>query len=1060
MKRTVWGIIFLFTLSTLGGQDFHKDQWHYIAIDSVKQKWGDWDEPGWLRYFGLDFCDANRDGFLDIASGRYLYTNPGGDMTGSWNRTVLDDNVDAILSLDVDGDPYTDLIAQALPDIFWYESLNEQGTLFMRRKIAEVPATSHVNSQGFKKGQMTPGGKPEILIAGNGDVYCISIPETIEEGKLFPTYLIGANTSDEGIGIGDIDGDGDMDFTCGRRPPGGEEPLMAVWFENPGTLDRSWEDHIVGRSEKPMDRFEVADLNNDGNADIIVSEERYPGLEPDAGLYWFSFNDEAGGWDKHLIVTQYSMNNLDVADLDGDGDLDIVTSEHKGPNLELQIWENDGAGNFRKNTIDTGKENHLGTRLADLDSDGDLDIAGAAWDNHRWMHVWRNDRNNQNGKVFREYKWEPSQHIEDEGFLRVGGRLDYISSPDHFKNKEILHDGCIRIAEDIDLDKAVRAELILEKLQSHDDTKNLRIQVNQHPWIPVHEPAGIPAPASRYMYHFAPVVNVPLNYLEERRVDLKLAVDEDQRWDWPQNIFYGFILRIFYGDKKAEIPFRVKLSTSSDTTVTFWLDGELPPDIKRVDYMGHYEEINWQGDGIYRQWQYNLFRTGIRNHIGGSMEKPFSVRWNTAWIPNQNQPVKIKARIERTSGIVQMTEEVILALPERAFDVLLLKPFGIPPNWVTREKEYTESFIVPVDPGNILEATLHWRSWSPCYAAGIKMNGITISEEEGWPCYDYYEHVLRLDDISLLRKGENRLTTALTPLNNGSMVHGMEVQWPGIQLKLKIQKMEKETVKINEIHYEGREHYRIETDRIIWYYDKAGGGFSRMIDRDGSDWISFRKEPWGEYPASAASSFRGVPNLVFGGGDDGAGHPGHDRCRSWSEGNRIITESINGKWKWVWAFEPDHAILSVQETDTSRNYWFLYEGTPGGKFTPHDYYYGTSAFAPSDEMIDFYKGETIFTDYRWIFAGSSVSESALYMVQTYPDQHTDMYGFLGNTDQGIASGDGMTVFGFGRSENTTPLLSGPQEFVIGLYNGRVATPREYERFNHYVEGILEERNMK
>lgn len=111
-----------------------------------------------------------------------------------------------------------------------------------------------------------------------------------------------------------------------------------------------------------------------------------------ASNLWFEQSaSNNGAWQRHLIVQQYSMNNLDVADLDGDGDIDVVTNEHKGPDLAVQWWENDGHGKFTKHIIDIGRENHLGTQLFDLDADGGLDIIGAAWDNYKWMHVWRND---------------------------------------------------------------------------------------------------------------------------------------------------------------------------------------------------------------------------------------------------------------------------------------------------------------------------------------------------------------------------------------------------------------------------------------------------------------------------------------------------------------------------------------------------------------------------------------------------------------------------------------------------------------------------------------------
>ena len=46
-----------------------QEEWVYIQIDSIKQKWGDWNRPDWLRYFGLDAGDMDRDGNLDIVSG-------------------------------------------------------------------------------------------------------------------------------------------------------------------------------------------------------------------------------------------------------------------------------------------------------------------------------------------------------------------------------------------------------------------------------------------------------------------------------------------------------------------------------------------------------------------------------------------------------------------------------------------------------------------------------------------------------------------------------------------------------------------------------------------------------------------------------------------------------------------------------------------------------------------------------------------------------------------------------------------------------------------------------
>ena len=98
------------------------DGWTYLQIDSQRAKFGDWDEPEFLRYFGVQAFDLDRDGYQDIVSGRYYYLNPGHDMSGEWARGDFGWNVDGMLALDIDGDRYADVIAEALPDIYWLEA--------------------------------------------------------------------------------------------------------------------------------------------------------------------------------------------------------------------------------------------------------------------------------------------------------------------------------------------------------------------------------------------------------------------------------------------------------------------------------------------------------------------------------------------------------------------------------------------------------------------------------------------------------------------------------------------------------------------------------------------------------------------------------------------------------------------------------------------------------------------------------------------------------------------------------------------------------------------------
>lgn len=404
MKKCLIFSVFLFlSMINADGQKLSIDKWKYIEVDSSRQKWGDWAEPAWLRYFGLDMKDINADGYRDIVSGRYFYLNPGGNMEGKWTRYDLGMNVDGYFLLDIDGDEYADVIAEALPAVYWFEADNWQGSSWTCRKIGEIPKTDHVNGQGGRHAQIIPGGREEVVLAAEEGIWAATIPENPLNQVNWKFELIIKTASSEGIGIGDINGDGDPDLAAGDKPAGEKEVSNEVnWYENPGSIDKAWNKHYVGKVVNHADRFEIADFNGDGKDDIAVSEEMYPGLEPLAGLYVF-FNpgkSEKIEWTPRKLFTCFSINNLDAADLDKDGDIDLVTCEHKGKEYRLLLFQNDGKGNFTMLSPDKGHESHLGTQLADLDSDGDLDIVSIAWDHYKFLHVWRNDA------IMNEMKWK------------------------------------------------------------------------------------------------------------------------------------------------------------------------------------------------------------------------------------------------------------------------------------------------------------------------------------------------------------------------------------------------------------------------------------------------------------------------------------------------------------------------------------------------------------------------------------------------------------------------------------------------------------------------------
>jgi hypothetical protein len=251
------------------------DNWTYIQVDNARQQWGHWDEPKWLNYFGLDMADVTGDGYLDIVAGRYVYHNPGADMSAPWSRIDLGLNVDGMLFVDVDGDDCGDIIGMALPRVYWLEAQDPEGQSWQARQIGSLKKTAHVNGQGYSLAQIVPGGREEILLACEDGVYALIIPDDPCQGE-WPKRRLAHEVMDEGIGVGDLDADGDIDIVCGRKH---KDSFSVMCFVNPGNDSPDWPTSLIGPSEHAPDRVVLAHLNEDQHLDIAVSEERWPGKE-------------------------------------------------------------------------------------------------------------------------------------------------------------------------------------------------------------------------------------------------------------------------------------------------------------------------------------------------------------------------------------------------------------------------------------------------------------------------------------------------------------------------------------------------------------------------------------------------------------------------------------------------------------------------------------------------------------------------------------------------------------------------------------------------------------
>ena len=94
-------------------------------------------------------------------------------------------------------------------------------------------------------------------------------------------------------------------------------------------------------------------------------------------------------WPERVIaIDVVGPMSVGVADLDNDGDQDVVVGEHNmtsPADARLLLYENtDGTGtSWRVHLVHEGDEHHDGAELVDIDADGDLDILSIGWSHDR-----------------------------------------------------------------------------------------------------------------------------------------------------------------------------------------------------------------------------------------------------------------------------------------------------------------------------------------------------------------------------------------------------------------------------------------------------------------------------------------------------------------------------------------------------------------------------------------------------------------------------------------------------------------------------------------------------
>lgn len=312
----------------------------------------------------LTLGDFDGDGDLDIATANF-YTSGvsviknNGDGTFALAQT-LEFGADSVVAGDLDGDGDLDLIT-GLSASQSYVSLlknNGNGTFAPPVKLLIVPSAPY-SPLSVALGDLDGDGDLDIAFAPGADQGSLSVLKNNGNATFAPPNQVTTGAYLESIVLADLDGDSDLDLAI----TGGNERRVVQVFKNNG-LGSFGAVALFSTAGKVPNTLTAGDLDGDGDLDL-VSTDRTDGtvsVLTNGGNATFTTSRSYAGAGNYLARAV-------LGDFDGDRALDVSV----GASCSSSILFNRGGTLLAARNFATGGEASA-VALGDLDSDGDLDV--------------------------------------------------------------------------------------------------------------------------------------------------------------------------------------------------------------------------------------------------------------------------------------------------------------------------------------------------------------------------------------------------------------------------------------------------------------------------------------------------------------------------------------------------------------------------------------------------------------------------------------------------------------------------------------------------------------